>query len=266
MAFSATVQPLRPPSLDRGLTAYLVTITQTESAANEEWSVAGLPIYGRVIAYQTAHTAVGAGALTIHPRLGNAPGFVANGTAGEGIAVYRQAFRVIRSSSAFAALLPTGTLYGRSTFNRALVAGESVVTRIVIEDTGTTPVITEPLADWEVGHPPPRSVFLTVPAVVAGTWTRIFPLHYYTGKLESVLVERTVGAATTTDIRIAYDPNITNPLDAIYIVNAADVTTTFTDVLRPGQVFDGNNRDGLWLYLAPSADSTFDVRLDFSLD
>jgi hypothetical protein len=113
--------------------------------------------------------------------------------------------------------------------------------------------------------PIPRSIFLTVVATTAGTWTRILPTTYSFGKLHSLVITRTAGLAVTSDVRIAYDQNITNPLDAIYIANGVAVQAPFSDVLDPAQMFGTGNKDGLWLYLDPNADSTFEVRIDIEL-
>ena len=113
--------------------------------------------------------------------------------------------------------------------------------------------------------PVPRSIFLTVDATTAGTWVRILPKLYCNGTINSILINKTVGAATTCDVRIAYEQNIINPLDAVYIASGASVTNTFTDVLDPAQVFDGNRKDGLFLYLDPNSNSTFEIRIDMRI-
>ena len=110
----------------------------------------------------------------------------------------------------------------------------------------------------------PRSIFLTVPATTAGTWTRILLDTYSFGKLHSLVIEKASGLATTSDVRIAYINSISNDLDAIYIANGINVATIFSDVLDPAQIFGSGGR-GLWLYLDPDADSTFEVRIDIEL-
>jgi hypothetical protein len=114
--------------------------------------------------------------------------------------------------------------------------------------------------------PVPRSIFLTVDATTAGTWTRILPRLYCNGTIHSIVINRTVGSAATCDLRIAYEQNTSDPVDAIYIVNSAAIAPLFTDVLDPAQVFDGNRKDGLWLYLDPASDTTYEIRIDMNLN
>jgi len=114
--------------------------------------------------------------------------------------------------------------------------------------------------------PVPRSIFLTVAATTAGTWVRILPKLYCNGTIDSIVINRTVGSAATCDIRIAYEQNTSNPVDAVYITNGAAIAPLFTDVLDPAQVFDGNRKDGLHLYLDPSSDSTYEIRIDMHLN
>lgn len=111
----------------------------------------------------------------------------------------------------------------------------------------------------------PRTILIENQAITAATGVRLRLLErpFSNGELCSVVVQKLAGAATDVDIIIRYTETSANEIDQVYVVSGGAFSgNAFYDVLDPAQIFDGNKRDGLWIFVQPDADGTFSIRID----